>query len=181
MIFRLRWFLPLAVAITGICGLIYLTGQQNLRQNANDPQIQMAEDIARQLTDGKTPQLPPEVNPSTSLAPFVITYNSQGEEVLSTVTVDGATPKLPQGVLAATQYHSENRLTWQPKEGVRIAAIVTKYSSPTDSGYVLAGRSLLEVEKREDQLLLLVLVGYAVIMIGSFIATILCISGSTKR
>lgn len=41
----LAW-LPLAVAITGICLLVYATVQQNYRQSLNDPQIQMAESIA---------------------------------------------------------------------------------------------------------------------------------------
>jgi hypothetical protein len=41
----LRW-LPLAVAITILAGLVYATVQQSLRQGANDPQIQLAEDTA---------------------------------------------------------------------------------------------------------------------------------------
>lgn len=41
----------------------------------------------------------------------------------------------------------ENRLTWQPREGVRIAAVIVFYQD----GFVLAGRSLREVEIREAQ------------------------------
>ena len=41
----LKW-LPLGVAVTLVCALIYATVQQNYRQSANDPQIQMAEDAA---------------------------------------------------------------------------------------------------------------------------------------
>ena len=40
-------WLPLAVASTGMCLLVYATVQQNYRQSLNDPQIQMAEDAAK--------------------------------------------------------------------------------------------------------------------------------------
>ena len=36
-----KW-LPLAIATAGLCALVYLTVQQSLRMDANDPQIQMA-------------------------------------------------------------------------------------------------------------------------------------------
>jgi hypothetical protein len=42
----LRAWLPIAVVTAAFCGLAYLTVQQSLRQGANDPQIQMAEDAA---------------------------------------------------------------------------------------------------------------------------------------
>jgi hypothetical protein len=45
----------------------------------------------------------------------------------------------------------ENRVTWQPEPGVRIAAVVASYSG-TQSGFVMAGRSLRETERRVDQL-----------------------------
>ena len=38
----LRHWFPLAVVATAFCGLVYVAVQQELRQNANDPQIQMA-------------------------------------------------------------------------------------------------------------------------------------------
>jgi uncharacterized protein YacL len=41
----------------------------------------------------------------------------------------------------------ENRITWQPREGVRIAAVIVSYQN----GFVLAGRNLREVEIRETQ------------------------------
>ncbi len=41
--------LPFAVAVTGFCLLAYVTVQQSLRQGANDPQIQMAQDAVAAL------------------------------------------------------------------------------------------------------------------------------------
>ena len=48
----IRHWLPLAVLTFAFCGLVYLAVQQDLRIGANDPQIQMAEDIASAITGG---------------------------------------------------------------------------------------------------------------------------------
>ena len=45
-----------------------------------------------------------------------------------------------------------NVVTWQPREGVRVATVTARWGG----GTVMAGRSLREVERREDQALLLV-------------------------
>jgi hypothetical protein len=44
-----------------------------------------------------------------------------------------------------------NRVSWQPESGVRIAAVVVVYGG-AQPGFVLAGRSLREIEKRESQI-----------------------------
>jgi hypothetical protein len=46
----------IAIIVTGLVGLLYVTVQQDLRQGANDPQIQMAEDIAAKLAGGQQVQ-----------------------------------------------------------------------------------------------------------------------------
>ncbi len=38
----LKYWIPLAAAITVVCGVIYVAVQQDIRMAANDPQIQMA-------------------------------------------------------------------------------------------------------------------------------------------
>ncbi|MEK7161684.1 MAG: hypothetical protein AAB729_03270, partial [Patescibacteria group bacterium] len=45
-------WLPLAVAIIIMSGLVYVVAQQNYRLTANDPQIQIAQDIAAALNKG---------------------------------------------------------------------------------------------------------------------------------
>jgi len=45
-------WLPLAVATTLLCGLIYAVLEYDLRSGADDPQIQMAEDAATRLDAG---------------------------------------------------------------------------------------------------------------------------------
>jgi hypothetical protein len=153
----LKSWLVLALIATMFCGLAYVTVQQALRQGANDPQIQMAEDIAGQMEAGASAAsvLPSSsVDLSRSLAPFVILFNGQGTQSASSAVLHGQSPQLPGGVLDYVRQHGEDRLTWQPEPGVRIAAVVTSYSG-AEPGFVLAGRSLHEVEKRIGQIQLL--------------------------
>src|SRR5512138_1801262 len=146
----LRVWLPLAIAVTGMCGLAFGLVQQVLRQGANDPQIQMAEDAAAALNGGaSTESLIPKqpVDIARSLAPFVLVYDMSGKPLAGAGLLDGKLPDYPVGALEASKDGGENRVTWQPQPGVRIASIVV----PDKVGYVVAGRSLREVEKREDR------------------------------
>jgi hypothetical protein len=144
-----KW-LPFAVVVTSFCLLAYVTVQQSLRQGANDPQIQMAEDAAAALKRGASansviPKTPVEM--SASLAPFMILLDGAGKTVASSGLLDGALPHYPTGALNASKASGENRVTWQPGPGVRIASVVVPY----DNGFVVAGRGLREVETRESQ------------------------------
>jgi hypothetical protein len=145
-----RIWLPFAVVITAFCMLTYISVQQAYRQGANDPQIQMAEDAADALDGGSSidaviPAV--KVSAAKGLAPFIIVYDSNGRILASNVQLGGKTPDLPGGVLDSTKQMGENRVTWQPSNGVRIAAVIVSYGN----GFVLAGRSLREVESRVDQ------------------------------
>ena len=78
----LKFWLPLAAVITLFCGLIYATVQQSYRMDANDPQIQMAEDTARALESGQpASSLVPsgKVDIAQSLAPYLIIYDTNGQ------------------------------------------------------------------------------------------------------
>ena len=146
-------WLPLAAVTTLLCGLVYLVVQQSLRWGANDPQIQMAEDAAAALAAGRTPEavLPAsQVEISSSLAPFMIIYSDMGEPLASSGLLHGAAPLLPPGIFDYTRKNSEDRVSWQPEAGVRVAAVVVAYGG-AQPGFVLPGRSLREVETRVSQ------------------------------
>jgi hypothetical protein len=150
----LKQWLPLAAVTTLLCGQVYLSVQQTLRWGANDPQIQMAEDAATALAAGGSPQsMVPfsQVEISSSLAPFMVIYSDAGQPLASSGLLNGAVPNLPAGVLDYTRQNNEDRISWQPEAGVRVAAVVAAYGGK-QPGFVLAGRSLREVEKRESQL-----------------------------
>ena len=165
----------MAVVITGLSGLIYVAVQQDIRQSADDPQIQMAEDTAAQLTNGQQLQsvVPSEkVDIANSLAPYIIVFDASGKPIASSALLNGQTPTIPSGVFDYVRQHGEDRITWQPQPGVRSAIVVTQYKGP-NPGFVLAGRSLREVEIREDNILHLVLLGWIAILVITLPATML--------
>ncbi len=143
-------------------GMVYITGQQILRQSANDPQIQMSEDTASALAAGVNIQdvLPAgTVAMQTSLASYLMIFDDTGHLLSASTQLDGAAPVVPDGVFNDVRQKGKQRFSWQPASGVRSAAVITHFSGSA-SGFVLAGRSLREVEKREDQLFQLTILGW---------------------
>lgn len=146
-----------AVILSGIATILalalYAIPQQVLRNGANDPQVQMATDLAAKLEAGAAAadSIPTEkVDVARSLAPFVIVYDEQGRPVTGQGKLDGGVPTPPAGIFDYVRQHGEERVSWQPQRGVRIAAVVERVNG-SHSGFVLAGRSLREVEMREEQ------------------------------
>jgi len=164
----LALFLPVALVATMGCGLAYLTGQQLLRAGANDPQLQVAEDAAAALDAGSTPAgvvagsaVPVDV--ATSLAPFLVVLDPKDTVLATDGRLAGGDPVPPAGVLAHAREAAPapNVVTWQPRDGVRIASVTVAWRG----GTVLAGRSLREVERREDVLLSLVAAAWLVMLV----------------
>ena len=150
------YWLPFAAVIIIFAGLVYAAVQQNYRMSANDPQIQIAEDVAAAITDGKaTPDAIVPAAPTAEIAPslsaFVVMYSATGTPIGASAGINGKAPALPSGVLDSVKAHGEDRFTWQPQANTRIAAVVTSFAGPTP-GFVLAGRSIREVEVREKNL-----------------------------
>ena len=169
----LKYWLLMAAIVTGLSGLLYAAVQQDLRQSANDPQIQMAEDTAAKLADGQQVQnvVPSEkVDIANSLAPYIIIFDATGKPIASSVQLNGQTPTIPSGVFDYVRQNGEDRITWQPQSGVRSAIVVTQFKGP-NSGFVLAGRSLREVEIREDDIMHLILLGWIAILLVTLLAT----------
>ena len=161
----LALFLPLAVLATLTCGLAYALVQQDLRSGANDPQIQMAEDAARALDGGAQPASlvgTSTVDVAQSLAPFLVIFDRSGAVLATDGQLDGHVPVPPPGVLEAARASGSNRVTWQPRPGVRVATV----SVPWSGGAVLAGRSLREVEIREDAALQIALAAWLVMLVS---------------
>ncbi len=162
-----KW-LPLAVITTGLCFTSYILVQQSLRLSANDPQVQLAEDAVSQINARLPVSLGMMVDMNQSLAPFVTIYDQHQQVISSTGVLDGIVPKIPAGVLARALARGSDRVTWQPRSGVRIAAVVMS----SHSGFVVAGRNLREVEHREDQALKLMILGWLALL-GTSFATVL--------
>lgn len=171
------FWLPLALLMTLVSLMVYGAVQQDLRQSANDPQIQMAEDTARALAGGKLPATLVQgetVDIATSLSPYLIIFNDAGQPTASSARLNGQTPALPNGVFDFVRQQGEDRITWQPQPGVRSATVIVPYRG-SNPGFVLAGRSLREVEKREDQLTTNLALGWIVSQIALFVAVTFCV------
>lgn len=168
----LATFLPLAVLATLVAGLVFGVAQQSLRSDANDPQLQMATDAARALDAGMDPAAVvgagKVVDLAVSLAPFLVVYDTGGRVLASSGVLDGADPVPPTGVLEHAAADAPNVVTWQPRTGVRVATVTARWGG----GTVMAGRSLREVERREDQVLLLVAAGWFVTLAALALASI---------
>ena len=168
-----RW-VPIVITTTIILLACYAGIQQDIRQAANDPQIQLAEDgavfLARGVPAASLVGSAP-VDVSKSLQNFGIVYDESGKITASSALLGSTTPTIPAGVFAYARTHADDRLTWQPAPGVRIAAVVKHYSgvSSSTSGFLLVGRSMREVEVRESSIAHMMLLAWFVCIIGTLI------------
>ncbi len=166
-----RSWLPLGFVITmfflGMAGV----AQQIIRQGANDPQIQITEDMTADLING-TPVLDSAnrkpINIADSLSSFTATFDQDGNIISSDYVLNDKEVFPPKGVFDYARTHGEDRVTWQPEKGVRTAIVVKYYKSENRSGYVLAGRSMKETEKRTGLIYNLLLIGWLVTTAGSY-------------
>lgn len=151
---HIPWLAAAAILVI-IFGTTYGVVQQSQRNDANFPQIQLAEDAANELNQGAKAQVPGRVDMAHSLSPFIIVYDLQGSVVSGSGYLNGQVASAPIGILAAAKDQTYHAVTWQPQKGVRVAAITVK----ANNYYVLSGRSLTEVEKNEQQSLQLAMLG----------------------
>lgn len=178
----LHTWAPLAVLITLLSGLVYGGLRQTMRLAANDPQIQIATDISAALSVGEDPSpLIPErsIDISLSLSPFVILYDENGQPTRSNIVAE-ETPTPPKGVFAYTRTHTDNRITWEPKAGTRVAAVLQHYQGNNGSGFVLVGRNLREVERNASRILTLVVAGWIATLLAT-LGILLVITPWSKR
>ncbi len=183
MVRVLKYWLPVAFVLTFAAGTSYLTAQQVMRHSANDPQEQMAGDAAAALERGRSPEelvSGDTVDIGRSLAPFLILFNEDGTPVASNARLDGAVPKPPRGVFCSCG-GGENRVTWRPRRGVRIASVIVHHAG-AEPGYVLAGRSLRESERRTARLGAVLLILWVLALLGSLavIAIVVSLAGRAR-
>ncbi len=146
-----QW-LPLAIVFTALTLLVYVVGQQGYRMAANDPQIQTADEVATKIAAGTEPSaLVPlqAIDLATNSGIFITIADISGNVIASNAILDGTKRVPPTGTLLATK-NDQNRTTWQPKKGVRLATVIQ--SVKNGNIFVIVGRSLTETERRIDNL-----------------------------
>ena len=170
----IKAWLPLATLATLVAGMVYVVAHQVLRQTANDPQIQLAEDWAGQITGGTDANrltLGAFIDPARSLAPFGIVYDQDGNIIASSVSAP-STMKQPDGVYDTVDAapNKTARYTWQPASGERYAAILQRATFEEKSYYVLAGRNLRAVEERINRVAWIVAASWGVTLVAVAVA-----------
>ncbi|HVI69191.1 MAG TPA: hypothetical protein VM581_01915 [Magnetospirillaceae bacterium] len=178
-------WLPLAVLATLMAGIICLVTHQTLRQSANDPQVQMAEDWVDQIVGGTDPNrlnLGPFIDPARSLSPFGIVYNQDGNIIASSVSAP-STMTQPSGVFDTVDAAAAKQATytWQPASGERYAVVLKRASLQDKSYYVLAGRNLKQVESRAMRLIWQIAAGWAITLVAIAVTQNLHLVGHLVR
>lgn len=154
--------------LTAVFGTIYMVVQQANRQGANDPQLGLAQDIASALGQNNQPSVfesATKVDMDKSLSPFLIITDESGKTVVTTGQIGTNSPTPPKGVFDAAKKSGQNRVTWQPQKGVRIALVVIPYNH----GFVAVGRSLKEIEDRDGSLMKKIAIAWVLTVFGSIV------------
>ena len=168
-----RIWLPIAVAVTALSGLVYLAVQQSYRNGLDDPQLQLATDGAARLDAGATAGsivTSPAVDAEKSLAPFVTVMDANSHILAAGALIGTDAIQPPDGVLASARANGPDRVTWQPASGVRIASVS---AAAKDGRVVVAGRNMRAVEARIDDLGKITALAWGAALIGVLIATFL--------
>ncbi|HEU0080963.1 MAG TPA: hypothetical protein VFQ72_02985 [Candidatus Paceibacterota bacterium] len=160
------------LVVTVVFGTIYVVAQQSIRLAANDPQAQIAGDMALLLESGaKLSDIEAQifalrkVDVAASLSPFVGIYDEQGRPLSTSGYLDGQQVAVPGGTLASAAKTGRAEITLQPQKGVRIAAAMRPFDQSAygqGSGWVVSGKSLAPAEERIGKVGLLVLIGWLV-------------------
>jgi hypothetical protein len=177
--------LVIVIFISLISLMVYGTMQQTLRQGINIVPVQLATDAVNKLESGisaKSVPLPANIEISKSLSPFVIIFDQNKKVLVSSATLDGSTPVIPQGTFDYVTKSGQDRVTWQPRTGIREALVIDKYSTDGSSGYVVAGTSLKESEAITDKVGRDIFIGWIVINAFAIISySIICSSFFKER
>jgi len=172
LIISKNW-LGYAAVVTLLCFLVYIIAQQNFRQSANDPQYQLAQDAVNAINKGTDPKQltgTQSLDIASTLLPYVLIYDTNDNTIGNNVTLDGRTPKLPDGVLNEARSNGTNVITWQPRSGVRQATVMMA----AHKGYlVVAGRSLRNTEDHIATLGGQVLFGWIASLIAMLLVVVL--------
>jgi hypothetical protein len=168
---RRTWWITGVLLITVAAGMVWFGYGLRLRNGGDSQPLRLAAQAAGQLAAGSRPGsvLPPIINMTSNPAPFVIVYDSRYHVLVSSGRLNGHIPRLPGGVLAWVAQHGRDRITWQPRPGLREASIIESYGGP-HPGFVLAARSLRGISGQQRTLTWSVACVWLVALAISFLA-----------
>lgn len=123
----------------------YLLIQQSTRLAADDLPLATAQTAVHRLESGAKPnQVVPDTltDLNTDSTVFVAVTDKEYKVLASSIKLDGSAPLPPVDTFANS--HKSYSFTWEPESGARLATQILPYSG----GFVVAGQSLSQVEKR---------------------------------
>ncbi len=156
-------FLVLVAIFSIVFISICYTGRLVLRQQANDPQIEVTEQVAGIIRQGAPLEAivgtAQQIDLSESDALFVAIFDKDKNLAGSTALVNGQPISVPSENFDLAKLQGDYRFDLEVTEGRKMAAVL----KPVDeNAYVLAGRSLAEFEKRADTLSLPIWIGWGI-------------------
>lgn len=159
MLDRLVPWIVGALVTTIAIAAVYGAVQQSGRSSADDaPQAlisQLASVVGRD-TPGTMPS--PRVDVAESRMPFYVVYDTDGRTVAGDGYLDGHRARIPDGVLRSTVANGSDRVTWEPRPGLRFALTTVRQGQTV----IAAGQSLEPFEQRTDRIGVLLLVGWLI-------------------
>ncbi len=164
--------LPFLVLISIVSATMYVVLLQYYRQTLDDPQVQIALDVALRLEAGADPALyvPPQKHDvARSLATFISIYDENQTLIDSSGLLDGNPATPPGEYFQRARDAGEDRFSWELSPQVRIAAVM-RYVSGTTSSFVLVGRSMREGEGRMGNMGVIVFIGWIVALCATVAA-----------
>jgi hypothetical protein len=165
---RIIGWLASAIIITLIFGSVYVTLQQFGRHSANAAPAAAAAAQVQHM--GSAPTTGPGLELTADSGVFVMVFGADNKPTSTTVSLHGAPPDIPEGVLETARTLGSDAVTWQPEPGLRMAVVARQ----APGGVVVAGQSLTPFED-SDRLSQLFLaagwVGSMVVLAGAYAAT----------
>lgn len=164
-----KLWLPFAVTITLVIGVVYGVTQQSLRQSANNNPAMLANDAVEAIKRGNVASsiVPSRIiHLESDQSAFVSIYDKDFKLVATSARLVNDDINPPQGVLEHAKSKGENKVTWQPKDKLRFAT-VTRYTDSPKPYYVFVGQSLVSTEDAISSITTLCLLGWFVTMLGS--------------
>lgn len=166
-------FVTLVLILTVIFGSIFTIGQQVLRGDSDYPQVEVIQQVEGIIKQGVPLDVivnsEEAIDLESSMSLFVMIFDKDKNLVGSSAKIGGQSPTPSAENFDLAKSKGENRFTWQPEKGVRVAAVLKPVG---DNAYVLAGKSLKETDKRVKTLAVYTLIGWASAIILSVLLTL---------
>lgn len=168
-------FLTLVVIISIVFVTICYTARGVMRQSANDPQVEVTDQVASIIRQGapldQIISAAEQVDLGDSQALFVMIFDKDKKLVGTSATLNGQPISIPDEAFDRAKAGSDYRFTREPQQGSRFALVV---KAVDDSGYVVAGRSLAEMEKRATNLYQPLWIGWVLSVLAAlFLASLM--------